>query len=370
VSEDAVRVELGPRSYDVVVGADASVGLSAHLARVGLPPGPVVLVTDAWLSTRHAPLVKSRLEDAGYTVHVFALPVGEAAKSLRSLQRLWGFLLSHGVERNTPLIALGGGTVGDAAGFAASTYFRGIPLVHLPTTLLAQVDSAIGGKTAINHPRAKNAVGTFYQPKLVLADTSWLSTLEPRDIHSGLAEVVKAALLFSPEMAAWLHAHWGALVGGDLRALAKAVAFAAQAKAKVVARDEQEGSGLRHLLNFGHTFGHALEAATKFRVYRHGEAVARGMESALALSEHMGGLTREADRALARALVGAIATPALPEPLSERALLRALRLDKKVAHGRLRFVLLRELGEGYLCGDVPEARWRAQLAALVGPRSP
>jgi 3-dehydroquinate synthase len=267
------------------------------------------------------------------------------------------------VERRTPLVAIGGGTLGDSAGFAAATYYRGIPLVHVPTTLLAQVDSSIGGKTAINHPLAKNAVGAFYQPAFVLADINTLMSLPARELLSGLAEVIKYGLIFDPAFARWLDRDWDKILKRKPEALLKVVSQSAQWKGRVVSQDELDMGGRREFLNFGHTLGHALESATNFAHFTHGEAVAWGMSAAITLS-HRRGWLKQSDRRLADSLLEKLNRPLPPRGLRWGSVFSALLHDKKVRDGRSVFVLLHGLGHPVRVNDVsPSELARATASA-------
>lgn len=355
-----VRVPLASRPYDVYVGAGLLTRFPGLLAR-HIPGRRAVLVSDNRLLAGPAGKVVHALRRAGWKVDAKALPQGETAKSPAALQSLYSFLLRRGVERRTPLVAVGGGSIGDAAGFAAATYHRGIPLVHVPTTLLAQVDSAIGGKTAVNHPLAKNAVGAFYQPLFVAADTGTLRTLPQRELLSGLAEAAKYALVFDPALARRLLARWDTLLARDPAELARLVRACAAWKAQVVAGDERDLSGRRELLNFGHTLGHALETAGGYRRFRHGEAVAWGMRFAVELSAARGWLGRS--RALADALLARLPARSWGG-LQPGRVLRLLARDKKVRSGRNVFILLRELGRPVRVADVGAIELRAALRRL------
>jgi 3-dehydroquinate synthase len=358
-------VRLKERSYPIRIGRGSLATLPALLAGRGLG-GRAVIVTDSYLRGRAAREVSLILCEAGWSASLIVLPRGELAKSFAVLERLYGSLISARVERGTPLLAVGGGTVGDCAGFAAATYFRGIPLVHVPTTLLAQVDSSIGGKTAVNHPLAKNAVGAFYQPVLVVCDPQILSSLPRRELLSGLAEAVKVALAFDPAFARWLLRHWDKLLACEPAALERVVRVCAAWKAKVVAQDERDLCGARQFLNFGHTLGHALESATFYRHFTHGEGVAWGMAAALALSQGRGWLTG-GELSLAVALLGRLERPAPPKGLRWRAVLSGLRRDKKARDLRAVFILLRGLGRAEAVDDVTPAELRraARLSGLA-----
>jgi 3-dehydroquinate synthase len=281
------------------------------------------------------------------------VPDGEAFKTWDTLNRIFDALLEHRCERNTALIALGGGVIGDLAGFAAAVYQRGVPYVQVPTTLLAQVDSAVGGKTAINHPLGKNMIGAFHQPLAVIADTDTLVTLPPRELAAGLAEVIKYGVIRDAPFFEWLEANMARLVRREPEALAYAIERSCANKAEVVARDELE-TGPRALLNLGHTFGHAIEAGTGYGTWLHGEAVAAGMLLAAKLSQRLGHLAAEDVRRLGTLLKSA-GLPLDPPRLGLARYLELMGHDKKVAGGRIHFVLLKRIGEATVSGEVPRA---------------
>jgi 3-dehydroquinate synthase len=331
----------------------------ALMAGAGLEPGPCLVVTDANVARLHlAPLVTA-LEAAGWVPRARVVPAGEASKSVATLAALYDWALRPASgdppDRNTPVLALGGGMVGDLAGFLAATLLRGVPLVQLPTTLLAQVDSSVGGKTGINHPAGKNLIGAFHPPRLVVADPATLATLPPRERSSGLAELVKAALIADAALVETLETDWEAVASGD--ALAPALRRAIEIKAAVVAEDERE-AGRRAILNFGHTFAHAIEAASGYQTFTHGEAVAIGMRAALYLSAR---LHPALDRARADALVARLAVPPTLSEIPIPDLIAAMAGDKKRDRSGLRFVVLEEIGRARLAADVPahlvEAAW-------------
>ncbi len=362
-----LRVELGARSYDIAVG-------SGLLGRAGAELGPllrrpdVIVVTDANLAaTAHLPVLEASLRGAGIAARRVVVPAGEATKSAAGLERLLDQLLELGAERQTTLIAFGGGVIGDLAGFAAAILLRGLDYVQIPTTLLAQVDSAVGGKTGINARQGKNLIGSFHQPRLVLADIDVLASLPVRELRAGYAEVVKYGLIDQPEFFAWLEAHGRALLAGDAAARQHAIALSCRAKAALVAADERE-AGARALLNLGHTFGHALEALTGYGLaLLHGEAVALGIVLAATLSVRLG-LCPPADALRIRdhfAAVGLATTrAALPAPVrSAAAMLAAMGHDKKALGGRPRFVLLRGIGQAFTGAEVEPAELMALLSA-------
>ncbi|PIP82225.1 MAG: 3-dehydroquinate synthase [Elusimicrobia bacterium CG_4_9_14_3_um_filter_62_55] len=358
-----IIVKTEPDAYPVRVGAGLLDRLPALMHRDLSRARRCVIATDSFLARSLGVRAQRAFRAAGWKAELFALPRGEAAKSLASVERFFGFLLRAGVERRTPVVALGGGTVGDAAGFAASAYYRGVPLIQVPTTLLAQVDSAIGGKTAVNHPLAKNAIGSFYQPRLVVCDTAVLKSLPRREFLSGLGEVVKYALLFDRAFARRLSADWNRLCAFDEGTLEAVVARCAALKARVVAADTRDLSGTRELLNFGHTLGHALEKASGYGRVRHGEAVAWGMRAAAAISFGRGWTKdkREIDALLAR-----LPRVRIPAGLSRRGLLAPLKLDKKAVGGRNVFVLLKGVGNPVRVADVSPAEIDAAIDAVEG----
>jgi shikimate kinase/3-dehydroquinate synthase len=360
-------VALGERAYDIVVGEGLLSRAGALLAPV-LAAKRVAIVTDSNVGPRHLPALRAGLAETGVQVLAeIAVPPGEASKDFSKLQGVLEQLLGAGADRRTTVIALGGGVVGDLAGFAAAVAMRGMPFVQMPTTLLAQVDSSVGGKTGVNLALGKNLVGAFHQPRLVIADMATLATLPPRELRAGYAEVAKHGLLAGEAMWNWCERHGPALVAGDAAARATAVLESCRLKAAVVAGDEREESaeGGRALLNLGHTFGHALEAEVGYGGdLLHGEAVAIGLGLAASLSARLGACSQELPgRVMAH--LAACGLPArigdLGRGFSTAALLGRMRKDKKVRDGALRFVLLRGPGEAYTAGDVPIATVEALL---------
>jgi 3-dehydroquinate synthase len=362
-----LTVDLDARSYEIVVGP----GL---LARAGAELGPllqqpsVVVVTDANLArTPHPGALESSLESAGIAVRRIVLPAGEATKSMAELERLLDQILALGIERRTVLVAFGGGVIGDLAGFAAAILLRGLDYVQVPTTLLAQVDSAVGGKTGINSRHGKNLIGSFHQPRLVLADTDVLKTLPARELRAGYAEVVKYGLIDRPAFFAWLELSGAALLAGDSALQQQAIVESCRAKAALVAADEREADA-RALLNLGHTFAHALEALTGYGgALLHGEAVALGIVLAATLSVRLG-ICPPADAERIRRHFAAAGLPTtragLPAPVrSAEAMLAAMEHDKKVERGRPRFVLLRGIGQAFAGAEVEPAALTALLSA-------
>jgi 3-dehydroquinate synthase len=340
---EEVTVDLGPRSYQVLVGSALLQLTGPRLAALGYR-GRCALVTSTRVGVLYRRPVEASLRAAGFEPEVIELPDGEEHKTLETLASLYDALLAGDMERRSPIVALGGGVVGDVAGFAAATLLRGVPIVQVPTTLLAQVDAAIGGKTGINHPAGKNLIGAFHQPRAVLADVDVLRTLPRREYVAGLAEVVKYGLIGDAELFDTVERELPALLQVDGELLVRVVAACARQKAAVVAADEREESGARAVLNFGHTVGHGIEALTQYRRFLHGEAVAIGMLAACRVSQTLG-LCPPALGARVQALLGRAGLPtALRGELRGPQLAAAMRTDKKVAGGRVRFVAIEDIG--------------------------
>ncbi|MHB8864789.1 MAG: 3-dehydroquinate synthase [Pirellulaceae bacterium] len=356
---EKVRVELGARSYDILIGShmlrDAVAGIAEQLAMTH-----AVVITDDNVETPHAIQVAETLSDAEVAVDLMVVDAGETSKSVQTAERLWQQLLEANTDRQSVIVAVGGGVIGDLAGFVAATYARGLAFVQIPTTLLAQVDSSVGGKVAINLPTAKNMVGAFWQPAAVLVDTRALATLPQREFQAGLGEVVKYGVIQDGEFFAYLEQHADQILGRDDAVLRRVVARCCQLKAAVVQDDEREQSGRRAILNYGHTFGHALEAATRYQQLLHGEAVAIGMLCASRLAESLDLVDAEfTDRQ--RRLLAAFGLPVTMPTVDVQILLDSMRQDKKVAHGRLRFVLPIEMGRVELFGDIDPQQVQAAI---------
>ena len=360
---ETVRVALGERSYPIHIGA--GVLDAAELYRPHLGGGRVAVITNPVVAPYYLARVKAALASAGAEAFDVMVEDGEQAKSWASLEKVLDALLAARLGRDGVVVALGGGVVGDLAGFAAAVYQRGIPFIQVPTTLLAQVDSSVGGKTAINHARGKNMVGAFHQPAAVIADVATLATLPERELRAGVAEVVKHGFALDAALVGWLEANMEALLAREPGALAQAVRRSCELKAEVVAADEKE-SGRRAVLNFGHTFGHAIEAGAGYGTWLHGEAVAAGMVMAAELSVRAG-LLPAADAARVRALVLRAGLPAKGPALTPERYLELMALDKKAARGRTRFILLERIGHAVLRGDIEERLVREVLAASVSP---
>jgi len=356
---ETLTVALAERSYPIHVGTN----LLRDVARL-LPaplPARAVVVTNATVAKLHLKALQAGLSASGMRHDAVVIPDGEEHKDWTTLYELHTRLLELAAERSTLLIALGGGVIGDLAGFAAATYQRGMPLVQIPTTLLAQVDSSVGGKTAVNHPLGKNMIGAFHQPMAVIIDTATLATLPSREYAAGIAEVVKYGAVHSAELFAWLETSVDSLLARDARAVAHAIVESCRIKAHIVAADERETSQ-RAVLNFGHTFGHAIEAGTGYGTWLHGEAVAAGMVLAARLSVRVSGLAAdECDRL--RALLERAGLPTQAPPLGAKRYLELMARDKKVERGTLRLVLLQALGRAVIRGDIPPKALHDLLAA-------
>jgi len=352
-----LNVGLGDRSYPIYIGSDLLEQVDLLLPY--LQSGKCAVVTNTTVAALYFERLDAALQSRQVEVVPVILPDGEEYKNADSLGLIYDSLLRHRCERSTPLIALGGGVIGDMTGFAAATYLRGVPFIQIPTTLLAQVDSSVGGKTGINHPLGKNMIGAFYQPRAVLADISTLDTLPDQELRAGLAEVIKYGLIRDLPFLEWLEQNVDKVLSRDAGALQYAITRSCQNKAEVVGADERE-SGVRALLNLGHTFGHAIEAGMGYGAWLHGEAVAAGTVLAADLSQRLGWISTQ-DVVRIRRLFERAGLPVVAPALGTETYLQLMGLDKKVAGGRIRFVLLKSLGQGVVSGDVPEALLRQTL---------
>ncbi|MBB3177314.1 3-dehydroquinate synthase [Variovorax sp. Sphag1AA] len=354
---ESVEIQLGDRSYPILIGSGLLGDPGSYAA---LPSAATALiVTNTTVAPLYAETLRAALANRFRAVHLLELPDGEAYKDWQTLNLIFDALLSHGCDRKTVLFALGGGVVGDMTGFAAASYMRGVPFVQVPTTLLAQVDSSVGGKTAINHPLGKNMIGAFYQPRLVLCDLSTLTTLPPRELSAGLAEIIKYGPIHDMAFMDWIEANIDAMVARDPSALAHAVKRSCEIKAEVVGQDERE-TGLRAILNFGHTFGHAIESGLGYGEWLHGEAVGCGMVMAAHLSQRLGGV----DEAFVQRLTALIQKAGLPvvgPALGAERYLELMRIDKKSEAGEIRFVVIDKPGSAIMRG-APDAMVREVLA--------
>jgi len=359
-----VPVQLSQSRYDVIIGGHLLTRAGAHIGPV-LPQPRCVIVTDETVAALHLARLENSLDEVGVSHSSITVTSGEASKSLKTWQNLVETLLDRKVDRHTTVIALGGGVIGDLAGFAAAATLRGLPFIQIPTTLLSQVDSSVGGKTGINSPHGKNLIGAFHQPNLVLADTGVLETLPARERRAGYAEIVKAGLIADAALYDWCEMHAAAMLNGDAALLAVAVEKAVTFKAQVVGDDERETkpNNGRALLNLGHTFAHALEAETGYgQGLLHGEAVATGLVLATQLSATLG-LCPPEDPSRVAAHLESLGLPSKIAGLPAERLLGHMKQDKKMRGGKLTFVLTRGIGKAFTSDDVPEDAVRATLLA-------
>ena len=356
-----LNVALGDRAYPIHIGS----GLLTHtdLILPHLKRNNVAIVTNATVAPLYLERLAKPLRDAGVSVLEIVLPDGEAYKNTETLSLIYDALLKNRCERSTTLIGLGGGVIGDLTGYAAATYLRGVPFIQIPTTLLSQVDSSVGGKTGINHPLGKNMIGAFYQPKLVLADIDTLQTLPPRELSAGVAEVIKYGLIRDADFFDWLEVNINQLMALDEAVTMYAIYRSCQNKAEVVAADEHE-TGERALLNLGHTFGHAIENAMGYGVWLHGEAVAAGTMLAAELSQRMGWLNAEQLTRI-HALLSAANLPLNAPKLSAEKYLNLMANDKKVEGGKIRLVLQQGIGKAVITSDYDANKLQQTLEAII-----
>lgn len=360
VPVEILKVDLGTRSYPIVIGS----GLlgDAALLQKHVPGRDVMIVSNTVVSPLYSGKVREALGDR--RVVEATLPDGEEHKTLATVARVLDVLVANRFGRDCTIVALGGGVVGDMAGFAAACYQRGVAFVQVPTTLLAQVDSSVGGKTGVNHPGGKNLIGAFHQPQSVVADTETLRTLPDRELRAGLAEVIKYGLICDAQFFAWLEDHLDELLAHEPTALAYVIRRSCEIKAEIVGRDERE-QGDRALLNLGHTFGHAVESATGYTKWLHGEAVGAGLMMAATMSQECGQLT-SADVERLRRLLERTGLPTSAREVPAATALQHMRMDKKVKAGRMRLVLLRGIGASHVTADYPEAALQRTLEAHFG----
>ncbi|RFC35057.1 MAG: 3-dehydroquinate synthase [Candidatus Nitrotoga sp. SPKER] len=352
-------VGLAERSYPIHIGSDLLE--CAELLLPHLPHKKAAVVTNTTVAPLYLNSLRTALQTHGVNVIPIILPDGEQHKNAETLGLIYDALLSHRCERNTPLIALGGGVIGDMTGYAAATYLRGVPFIQIPTTLLSQVDSSVGGKTGINHPLGKNMIGAFYQPQVVLADITSLNTLSDQELRAGIAEVIKYGLIRDLSFFEWLEQNMEKLLARDADALQYAITRSCQNKAEVVAADERE-NGERALLNLGHTFGHAIETGMGYGTWLHGEAVAAGTIMAADLSCRLSWLSKK-DVNRIRSLFERAGLPVVAPALGIEKYLQLMELDKKVVGGKIRFVLLKSIGCAVISDGVKQELLRQTLLA-------
>jgi 3-dehydroquinate synthase len=343
-----IRVRLGRRSYNIRIGTGLLTQVGPILKEMGCA-GKAVIITDPTVKKLYGHSLKRSLTASGFKVALLEVPEGEEQKSLETAGRLYNELTKFYAERTTPILALGGGVIGDLAGFVAATYMRGVPLVQIPTTLLAQGDSSIGGKVAVNHGLLKNKIGAFYHPRLTISDISTLKTLSPRELSDGLAEIIKHGVILDGEFFSYLEENLDKIKSLDERVLERVISRSAKIKAGVVEKDELD-LGLRNILNYGHTVGHAIESVSELKVW-HGEAVAIGMLAEARISNRLGILTED-EVARIKNLIAQAGLPTELPSLELEKLIQAMKHDKKILQGKLKFALPKSIGEAFITDEV------------------
>ena len=336
-----LRIDLGERSYEILIGSGLRKRAGEFLKSI-FNPSRVVIITHPSINSLYGEEVTESFIAQGWTTDTIEVPEGESSKSLGQAEKLYDRLLELNCDRKSVLVALGGGVIGDLVGFVAATYQRGIPFIQVPTTLLSQVDSSVGGKTAVNHPKGKNMIGAFYQPRLVVADLETLQTLPQKEYRAGLAEIVKYGVIADSSLFEFLETHYKAILNLDYKSLAYIIGTSCAIKAEVVEKDERE-SHYRMILNFGHTFGHAIEALTGYSQFIHGEAVAIGMVYAAQLSHSVGKCSEDVPKRL-QALLNNLGLPVSMPGLDSSAVIESLYHDKKTMDHKIRFILVKEIG--------------------------
>lgn len=347
-----VHVELGKDSYEILIGRNLGAELQNFIRETGFPE-KALLISDTNVGKLYGENVLRSIREAGLSAELIMVPAGESSKSLQQAEQLYTAAIEHCLDRKSPIFALGGGVVGDLAGFIAATYMRGVPFVQIPTSLLAQVDSGVGGKVAVNHRLGKNLIGAFYQPKRVFMDMGTLDTLPVREIHTGLGEIVKYGVIYDADFFDFLEKNADKALSLEEMAVQHMVARSCEIKADVVSKDEKEG-GLRRILNFGHTIAHAIEKETGYVRYNHGEAVAIGMIGAAYISREMGAARDEEVERLER-LIKRMGLPMRAGGCTTDHMYRDIFHDKKTVGGRVNWVLMKEIGNVFVTDDVPEA---------------
>lgn len=350
VAVDEVRVDLRERSYPIFIGEGLFAQTGGRLRDCGIG-GRICLVSTPPVFELYGRSVKDSLVGAGYDVVVESIPDGEEEKSLATAERLYDRAIACGLDRTSTYVALGGGVIGDLTGFVAATYMRGLPFVQMPTTLLSQVDSSVGGKVAVNHPQGKNMIGAFHQPRAVVIDVGCLATLSRRDYLAGIAEIIRYGAACDADFFAFLEINMGRLVDQESTVLRSAIRTSCAIKAGIVSADEHETSGLRSTLNFGHTFAHALEAVTGYGLYRHGEAVAIGMVCAARMAARLG-ICAAGDADRQEALIRAAGLPTTMAGVDPAKIMAAMATDKKAEGGKIRFVLTEKIGRANIYMDI------------------
>ena len=347
-----VHVELGKDSYEILIGRNLGAELQNFIRETGFSE-KALLISDTNVGKLYGEKVLKIIRDAGLSAEIIMVPAGESSKSLKQAEQLYTAAIEHCLDRKSPIFALGGGVVGDLAGFIAATYMRGVPFVQIPTSLLAQVDSGVGGKVAVNHRLGKNLIGAFYQPRRVFMDMGTLDTLPAREIHTGLGEIVKYGVIYDADFFDFLEKNADKALSLEEMAVQHMVARSCEIKADVVSKDEKEG-GLRRILNFGHTVAHAIEKETGYVRYNHGEAVAIGMIGAAYISREMGAARDEEVERLER-LIKRMGLPMRAGGCATENMYRDIFHDKKTVGGRVNWVLMKDIGNVFVTDDVPEA---------------
>ncbi len=357
-----VKVSLGKDSYDICIGTDIADELQSFIRQAGFSR-KALLVSDSVVGKLYGEKVLAILQEAGLRAELFLIEAGESSKSLGSAEKIYTKAIEMGLDRKSALFALGGGVVGDLAGFVAATYMRGIAFVQLPTSLLAQVDSSVGGKVAVNHRLGKNMIGAFYQPRAVFIDLTMLQSLPKREIYTGLAEIIKYGIIYDAEFFRYLSEHADALLRLDLETIAHVVARSCEIKAAVVSNDERE-AGLRIILNFGHTLAHAIESETNYQKYNHGEAVAIGMIGAARLSRELGLIDEAAVKAV-KAIVRKFHLPVKASGCTLEKMFENISHDKKTVNGNVQWVLMNEIGKVQVDKNVPDILVKKVIAEIL-----
>ena len=357
-----VRVELGPQSYDIVIGHELGASLIDFVRGKGYSK-QALLVTDSNVGPLYGEQVAALLAEAGLHPVVYAIPAGESSKTLAVAEKIYTCIIEHGLDRKSPVFALGGGVVGDLAGFVASTYMRGVPFVQLPTSLLAQVDSSVGGKVAVDHALGKNLIGSFYQPDAVFIDLDFMKTLPKREIATGLGEIVKYGIIYDASFFGFLEQHPDDVLALAPEAAVHMIARSCEIKAAVVSQDEKE-AGLRRILNFGHTMAHTIEQETGYVRYNHGEAVAIGMVGAADISRRLGLIDAETQTRVV-ALIQRLGLPTKAEGCTVDAMYAGIFHDKKTVNGRVNWVLADRIGHTIVKSDVPEDVVRMAMSGIL-----
>ncbi|MCF6286637.1 MAG: 3-dehydroquinate synthase [Candidatus Hydrogenedentes bacterium] len=363
MSKETLSVELGERAYPIHIGRDILDHLPEMLRETGVR-GKLGIVTDSNVGPLYADRVVALLSSEGFSVVVHTLAAGEPNKRMAAVEDICGTFLAEGLDRTSLVLALGGGVVGDVAGYAAASFMRGIPFLQIPTTIVAQVDSSVGGKTGVNHPLGKNTIGAFHQPLGVLIDMTLLQTLPERELRAGLAEAIKHGIIADAELFAYMEANAEAILAKSQEALAVPIRRSCEIKAAVVAEDEKE-HGVRANLNYGHTFGHAIESVTNYETFLHGEAIALGMVAAGALSRELG-LVDDEFYARQRAVFDSYGLPVTWVDLPVDAVIKAMQKDKKARAGTLKFIVADRIGHVIHRTDITEAQVRVALSAISG----